>query len=347
MKAVAVTVPGRGPDGLALLRLPRPKPGPHEVLIEVHTVSASPLEVQQTLAGVGLGAAVRPPRVLGMDPSGVVVGQGADVAGELVGTRVAVKPNVVCGSCRFCRTGNEADCVRQQLLGVHRDGGLAEFVRVPAAQAFVLPDGLPHATASAGVHSVAVALHLLRAAGPLEQGDAVLVCGASGAVGSAAVQLARRGGAHVLATVSDPARAALAVEDGAHEVLDGAATHHLATAVLRSCPDGVRAVLDTTGRPDVLAAALDSLGWRGVLSFCAGAPGSTVPLPLADLYRNRRTVRGVAATDFADVRQALGLLADGGVGVRIAEEFPLAKAADAYRAVARRRRSGKVLVRVR
>lgn len=333
MKAVRLTRTGVGVDGFEFADVDDPAPGPDEVLVAVHAVSASRLELDQTMAGVGLGRAVTLPRVLGMDPAGVVVAQGAEVAGNLVGSRVAVKPNLVCGSCPHCRAGREADCVAQRVLGVHRDGGAAQLVAVPAAGVFALADGVDFAAAAATVHSAAVARHMLRAA--LGAVESVLVLGAAGAVGSAAVQLAARDGLRVVGVVSSDAKAELARSDGAAETVRPDQLADLALVDL---------IVDTTGDGELFTAAIERLAWTGTAVTCAARPGHPIAIDGGALYRNRRTVRGVAASDFADVRTVLADLAAGRLLPRIAARVPLADAARGYRTLADRRLGGKVVL---
>jgi NADPH:quinone reductase-like Zn-dependent oxidoreductase len=337
---------GVGPAGVEPGDVPRPEPAADELLVAVRAVSASKLELEQTMTGLGLGRFVRLPRVLGNDPVGVVVAAGPDAPAELVGCRVAIKPNIVCGRCDFCLAEHEADCRQQQMVGVHRDGGAAEFVAVPARQAFLVPDGLDDVTAAAAVHSVAVAVHLLRAAGDPGPGDTVLVTGATGAVGSAAVAVARSHGASVVGATSDPARAAELRTAGATVAVDYAEPAHLAVAVRAQVADGVTHAIETTGRGAVLSAAVDSLAWRGAAVTCASQPGERASVDINALYRFRRTLRGAAATDFADVREALALVAAGVVRPRIAAVEPLERAVAAYELLADRAVTGKVVLTV-
>jgi NADPH:quinone reductase-like Zn-dependent oxidoreductase len=335
MRAARLTRIGIGVDGLEIVDVPEPRPGPDELLVAVHAVSASRLELEQTMTGTGLGRAVMLPRVLGMDPAGVVVAQGADVTGDRVGTRVAVKPNLVCGSCVHCRAGREADCVAQRVLGVHRDGGAAELVAVPTDGAFPIADSVDYIAAAATVHSAAVARHMLEAAaGPVES---VLVLGASGAVGSAAVQLATHRGARVVGLVSSDAKAELARADGAAETIGAREISALAPVDL---------VLDTTGDGDLFSAAIDRVAWTGTAVTCAARLGRPIVLDGGALYRARRTVRGVAGSDFEDVRAVLAELSEGRLRPRIAARMPLAEAAAAYRALSDRALAGKIVVEV-
>ena len=336
MRALLVQQVGTGPEGLRVVAdHPEPFPAAGELVVAVHRVSAAKLELEQTLAGVGLGMAIRPPRVIGMDPAGQVVAVGAGVHDSWLGRRVAVKPNLVCGQCAACAADAESDCIAQQVLGVHRDGGAAELVAVPQRQAFPIAEQLSYDAAAASVHTVAVALHLLRRAGNPGPGDTVVVTGASGAVGSAAVALAMQAGATVVAAASSAARAQSVGADKAigYEGLADIADAHV--------------LVDTTGSGEVVTAALGTLGWCGRAVSCAGQPGATASLNLSSMYRNRLTLRGVAASDFADVVDALQLVASGRVPAPAVSIYPLTDAVQAYRDLGDRSRSGKVLLALR
>lgn len=347
MNAVQLVESGVGSAGLQLVEIPIPEPGPDEVLVEVHAVSANKLEIEQTMAGLGLGRFVRLPRVLGMDPSGVVVGHGADVPPSVLGTRVAIKPNIVCGVCAYCRAGAHADCTAQTVLGVHRDGGAAEYVTVPARQAFPIADSMDYVTASAVVHSVSVALHMLRVAGDPGPGDTVLVTGATGAVGSAAVELAQSRGAQVIGAASTPDRARAALQAGIAAAVDYADPADLPAAVRAVSPQGVSAALDTTGRGAVVSNAIEALGWAGTAVSCSAQPGERVDLDLGSLYRGRRKFVGAAGSNFDDVRDALEAVATGRVRARAPRTFPLHQARDAYDALADRSTTGRIVLVVR
>ena len=329
MRALQATRRGAGAAGLELRSVAEPKPGPDEVLIAVRAVAANHLD-RAVMDGRGLARSVALPRTLGIDPSGVVVAVGTEADETLLGGRVVAKPNVFCGACRYCRDGNEADCTDQWTLGVHRDGGAADYVVLPARAVLPIPTGLSHELATATVHSVPVALHLLAKLGPLA-GARVLVLGGRGAVGSAAAQLAARSGAHVTAVVRD----ASAAGRGADVVVTSDGLAGL---------DPVDAVVDTTGSGALVAAALDRLAWRGVLVTCAASAEPVVGLDLGEFYRRRLTAFGVASADLAEVAAALRLVADGAVQVAPPTQLPLGGYAAAYDAPAG---PGKVVFEVR
>ncbi|SDT72458.1 alcohol dehydrogenase catalytic domain-containing protein [Jiangella sp. DSM 45060] len=339
MTGAAVVAPG-GADGVVVGPLPLPRPAAGEVLVAVRTVGANHLDLH-VMNGRGPGAAARLPLVPGIDPAGEIVEQGPDVPGDRRGEQVVVKPNIACGTCRYCRAGEDADCTDQRVVGGHRDGGAAQYVAVPARAAIPI-GGLGHATATAAVHSVPIALHAIAAAGGIEADATVLVTGATGAIGSAAVQLARHAGARVLA-----ASTSADVTTAGAEPLRYAEPDDLPELVAARAPGGADVVVDGTGRADVLTAAARCLAWRGRLVLCAASSAGQLRLDPRMFYQRRHTVVGAASAGYEDVVRALELVAAGVVVPEIAAEYPLAEIHAAWAALGDRGRRGKVVIRVR
>ena len=344
MRAVQVLQTGRGLDGLSMAERPEPVPGPGELLVRVEAVSASRLDLLM-LNGATFGNAVTLPRTLGGDPAGRVEAVGEGTSTARLGQRVVVKPNLFCGHCERCAAGHEADCRDQPVLGLHRDGGAADLVTVPERSAFVLPDALSFQVGAAAVHTVPVALHMIRVAGGVETGTPVVVTGAAGAVGSAAVQLVRALGGKALAVVQDAAQEAFVAALEPHAIIRLDRTG-LAAGVRQVAPDGAALAVDTTGVAAVFPELIDALGWGGHAVTCAGAPGARPELSLSDLYRLRRTVHGAAASECADVNDGLDLVARGAVTPQIGVVVPLPEFRMAYGAVTDASRNGKVLMEV-
>src|SRR5215470_14655871 len=130
MKAVVLREFG-GPDVLRLEDVEKPSPAPGEVLVRVHSVSVNRTLDLVVRAGE-YPSDVKLPLVLGVDPAGVVVAAGEGVADPPVGARVAIVSMIACGACRYCTEGEEANCTQSRHIGVHRCGGYAEYVAVPA-----------------------------------------------------------------------------------------------------------------------------------------------------------------------------------------------------------------------
>lgn len=147
-------------DGLTVAEVDVPAPGADEVLVRVDTVGVNQLDLN-VIAGIGPGAQAQLPRILGIDPAGEIIAVGAGVDQRRIGQTVVVKPNIACGACARCQAGDEADCPKQTVVGVHRDGGAAEFVVVPARNA-IDRHGLDAAQATAVVHSASIVINAVR-----------------------------------------------------------------------------------------------------------------------------------------------------------------------------------------
>ncbi|WP_166352833.1 alcohol dehydrogenase catalytic domain-containing protein [Phytoactinopolyspora limicola] len=345
MRAVQARRLGTGPTGLRIEDVPRPVPGAGEVLIRVHAVGANHLDLG-ALSGQGPGAAARLPLRVGIDPAGRIVAVGHGVEAERVGTRVVVKPNIPCGTCRWCLAGAEARCPRQEVVGVHRPGGAADLVVVPERNAVPIPAGLPAPVASAAVHAVPIALQMVRRAGEINPGEPVLVTGAAGAVGSALVQILAAAGARPIPVVRSAGHGPVRRGPGADSVGEAVTYDGLAGALTETAPDGVALAFDATGAAGPIAAAWDALGWAGRLVVCAATGDHPLEVDIRRLYLRRLQLIGSASADFGDVTEGLAMVAAGTVQVAVGPEFALEDAVAAYTALSDPHRDGKVLIHV-
>jgi D-arabinose 1-dehydrogenase-like Zn-dependent alcohol dehydrogenase len=321
----AAVLTSHGLDGVLIADRDEPRPAAGELAVRVETVGVNQLDLN-VIAGHGPGAAAKLPRVLGLDPAGTVVSVGEGVDPARVGERVVVKPNISCGSCPRCIAGREADCPAQSVVGVHRDGGAAEVVIVPARNAFDR-GALAADVATAAVHSVPIVLNAIETAG-VTAGDRVLVTGAGGTLGRAAVQLAVHFGGEVVAA----SRSALETPVGGRAVRASDAAS-LAVALTTAFPDrrGFDVVVDVSGHGPTLGAGIAALGWDGRAVFCAASVDPRLELDLRDFYLQRKRLVGVASADYAQVRRALDLVRAGVVVPAIADRYPLHEIARAYR----------------
>ncbi|KAB8159535.1 zinc-binding dehydrogenase [Streptomyces sp. 3MP-14] len=300
-----------GPPGeIRLGLLPRPAPGPTDVLVRVELTTVNPVD-----ALVRSGAFVTPvplPLVLGRDAVGTVAeaGEGAGfTAGEPVWTN---------------SLGHDG-----------RQGAAAQYAVVPADRLYRLPAGVDPTTAVTVLHPGATAWLALFRHGRLRPGETVVVVGAAGNVGGAVVTFAAEAGARVLALAraadADHCRAL-----GAAEVLDYR-DPALTGALARAAPDGVGLVVDAAGRND-LAWAVELLARRGRLVLLAGA-GTRPTLPVGAFYRNDLTVRGFVISnatvdELAEAAAGVNrLLALGRLSSRRATVRPLSAIVDEHRRV--------------
>lgn len=190
------------------VNLPVPTPGPGEVLVRV--LAAGICGTDRHLFKGEFPCA--PPVTLGHEFSGevAVTGDGVTLA---LGTRIACDPNIACGACDACLRGRVNLCARNVAIGIHRDGGLAEYAVIPAHRALAVGDLDPHHAAFA--EPLACTLHGLDLGAP-RPGERVLVIG-GGVIGLLAVQLAARAGANVTLLTRDPGKRNLAQRIGARQ----------------------------------------------------------------------------------------------------------------------------------
>lgn len=321
-------------EALAVAEVPVPAPGAGEVLVRVETVGVNQLD-RNVIAGIGPGAVAQLPRVLGIDPAGTIVAVGPGMSEARLGRPVVVKPNIPCGECRSCAAGREADCPAQTVMGVHRNGGAAEFVTVPERNAIDRGE-IPAALATAAVHTVPIILNAFEAIG-VGEGDRLLVTGAGGMLGQIALQLGVASGAVTVGA----SRSAAPAPDGAR-VLRAGSPAELRERLAAEAP--FDAVVDVGGHGPTFAAGIAALAWGGRAVTCAASVDPVLELDQRSFYLRRLRLVGVASADFAQVRRALKLVAEGRVVPPVVARFPLERIADAYRAP--RTAPGKVVVEV-
>ena len=331
MKALLSHVPG-GPATLALEQVPDPAAGPGELLVRVR---AAAINYPDVLI-IEDKYQMRPPRPFA--PGGEIAGEvealGDGVTGWSVGDRLIAVPGF---------------------------GGLAEKIVIRAAAAIPLPQGRSFTDGAALLLTYATSIHALYDRGRIEAGETLLVLGAAGGVGLAAVELGKARGARVIAAVSSEEKAQAARDAGADEAIvyplgpfdrDGqkALAEQFKAAV---GPAGADVIFDPVGG-DYAEPALRAIGWEGrylVVGFPAGIP----KLPLNLTLLKSCDVCGVfwgafAARDpkanAAHVATLFRLWDEDKIRPRVSETYPLERGGDAIAAMAARKVIGKLVVTV-
>lgn len=318
-----------------------PQPRSGEVLVRVHAASVNRLD-RAVYEGKGLGATAEFPLIQGIDAAGVIEsGSGSTPTG----TRVVVKPAIACRRCRSCRAGRSSDCENARIFGIHRQGGFAELLAVPRTNVVRLPDSLTFAEGAAAAHTHAVALHMIRRAGEIGTETTMLVTGAGGALGTAAVQVGAALGANVIAAASTPAKRDTAAGIGASAIVDTSGDH-MAERILDHTEGGVDVTIETTGAAEVIQKGYDSLARGGSLVLVAAFPGSVLSLDAADMYRNRKSVIGTAGSSDRDFNDVYRLMAEHAIHPVIGATYPLAETQAAIDGILERDRVGKIVIDV-
>lgn len=310
--------------------VPLPVPGPGEVLLRNRAAGVCGTDVHIYKGEPG-ASPVRPPVVLGHEYAGEVCAVGPGVDALRPGDHVAIDPNIYCGACRACRTGKKQHCAHMDAIGVGRDGGFAEYSRVPAAQCFLLDPALPF-EAGALTEPLACCLHGIDLAG-IRPGDHVYIIG-GGAIGLLMVQLARLSGAATV-TLSEPvaARRERGLQLGADWALAPQEGVYPAAAPKALREGGADVVIECAGRPAATQRAFEAAA-RGaaVLLFSVPAPDTVFPLRLFDVFQKELKIMGSFVNPDTHQR-AVDLLNAGRIQTAplITHRFPVAQTEDAIR----------------
>jgi len=320
MKAIQVHEPG-GPGQLKVVDVPAPVPGSGEVLVKIAAIGVNYIDVyfRNGLYKSGL------PIAIGMEAAGVVEALGAGASGFAVGDRVAYA---------MCR------------------GSYAEYAAVPVWQLVKVPHGVGLESAAAAMLQGMTAHYLTHSTFQLKPGDTALVHAAAGGAGLLIVQMAKMLGARVYGTTSTEAKAKLAKDAGADEVILYTKQDFEAEVMRLTDGRGVDVVYDSVGAATFMQ-SLNSLRPRGMMVSFGNASGpvpAIEPLLLSQkgsLFLTRPSLANYSATPeelqsrAADV---LNWIASGRLSIRVHRTYQLSDAGQAHRDLESRTTSGKLLL---
>jgi NADPH:quinone reductase len=342
MKAIVLKEFG-GPEVLRYENVPTPKAAAGEIVLKVHSVSVNRTLDLAVRAG-NYPVKIHMPHVLGVDPAGEVIEIGEGVHGFGIGDRAAVVSFIACRQCKQCLKGEEACCVASQHIGLHRWGGYAEYVAVPAGNAFKLPDKIAYADGSVITRHFPMAFNQLTSKADVKPGEWVLVMGATGALGNCCIQVAKMLGAKVIAGAGADERVELAKSYGAEFGINYRKQDLTAEVMSLTGNQGVDVVCENISDPTLWPGAFNSLAINGRLVTAGAHGGGTVTLDMKRLYMRRLRIIGTAGTNVPDVYQALDAARQGRIRAIIDRIMPLPEAAEAHRIVDKKQIRGKIIL---
>ncbi len=331
MRAVLSKAPG-GPETLVVEEVMDPTPGPGEVVIEVKAVGVN----YPDALIIADKYQFRPERPFapGAEVAGVVDAVGEGVKGVFRGDRVVAVPGW---------------------------GGMVERLKVRAETLIPIPDGMDYETAAAFIMTYGTSYYALKDRAQLQPGETLLVLGAAGGVGAAAVELGKAMGARVVAAASTNDKVEFALELGADNGLiypsgpmDKAAQKALSGEFkLSTGRDGADVVFDGVGG-DYAEPALRAMDWNGrylVVGFPAGIPSLPLNLTLLKSVSVIGVFWGAAVArdpqaHAANMAELMQLYAEGKIKPRVSRTFPLERAHEAIQALSDRTAVGKIVVKV-
>jgi NADPH:quinone reductase len=321
-----------GPETLVLTEIDAPTAGPGHLLVSVKACAVNYPDVLIIEDKYQFKPAR--PFAPGSEIAGVVEALGQGVTGFKIGDRV---------------------------IAVTGHGGFVEQIAVRAASCYKLPPERSFEEGAALLMTYATSIHALADRGRLKEGDVLLVLGAAGGVGLAAVELGVAFGARVIAAVSSEEKAAAARASGAHDTIiygqapfDKEASKALADAFKAKVgPDGADVIYDAVGG-DYAEPAVRCMAWEGrylVVGFPAGIPKLPLNLTLlkscdvCGVFWGAFAARSPSA-NAAHVARLFRLWADGKIAPRVTEVFPFERGGEAIAALGNRSAIGKLVVKV-
>jgi len=321
--------------------IPMPVPGPRDVLVHVAAAGVNNTDINTRTAWYSKhdgasddagwsGQPIRFPRIQGADVCGRIVAVGKDVSRDRIGERVLIEPCI--------REANGRELDQAWYLGSECDGGFAEYTVVASRHAFKIDSELSDVELASFPCSYSTAENLLTRAS-VKAGERVLVTGASGGVGSAAVQLAKARGAHVAAVTSPPKSEALR-KLGADEVLSR--DTDLIEAIGANRLD---VVVDLVAG-EKWAQYLDVLRPGGRYAVAGAIAGALVELDVRTLYLKDLSLFGCTVLDTGVFKNLIARIEQGVISPIVARTFALEEIRDAQNLFMAKQHVGKIVLRI-
>ncbi|OHV08025.1 zinc-binding alcohol dehydrogenase family protein [Kushneria phosphatilytica] len=297
MRVLECTTPG----SMTLVERERPEPGPGEVLLDMRRVGICGTDIH---AFGGNQPYFSYPRVLGHELAGRIVATGSTADRGLIGHDACIIPYLHCGQCAACRRGRTNCCQSLEVIGVHRDGGMAEALVVPTRH--LMTSEILSVDQLALVECLAIGAHAVRRS-ELSAGELAVVVGA-GPIGMGVIQFARSCGARVMVIDTNRERLAFCIEElGVEETCH--ATEDDVMAALEALSEGALGdvVFDATGNPAAMNRGFDFAG-HGGRYVLVSVVRADITFHDPDFHRRELTLlgsRNATYEDFATVMTAM------------------------------------------
>ena len=337
MKAVFIEKQG----GLEVLKygdLPKPKLKKGEVLIRVKTAALNRLDLHLRNAKLNIAL----PHVSGSDVAGII----EEINGPSklkIGQAVVVNPAIPCGICARCKKGLACEIVK--IFGYNTPGGFAEYVNAPISQVFPKPKNLSFVEAAAFPLTFLTAWHMLVGRADLQSSETVFIWGASGGLGSAAIQIAKHLDAKVIAAAKNESDAKRIKEMGADEIV--IYTEGDVVEKVKKLNSGtlVDVVFESVGAK-TWAKTLAMLRPHGRVVIAGTTSGEMASQDLSDVYYYQHTILGSRMGTPEEFEQVLKLIGRGKLKSVIDKVFPLKDFQEAEKRLEESKQTGKIVIEI-
>jgi NADPH:quinone reductase-like Zn-dependent oxidoreductase len=332
-----------GPDVVEMVDVTDPCPDVGEVLIQVRATTLNRLDILQR-EGPALLPRFSLPHIAGLDVAGDIVALGNDVHDLVIGERVVVNPALHCGKCDLCFRGLDGFCPDVRVVGGNSPGGFAELIAVPATHVYRIPDEFSFDEAASVPTIYSTAWHGLVVTGQLRVGEWIMIHAAASGVSTAAIQLAKRMGARVIATAGSSRKLDAAVSLGADAVINNRTDDLIGLAREATGGRGVDMVFDHVG-PALFQQSLYTLRPLGRMAFCGITTGMNATFDLAHAYHFGIKLLGVDPYSYTEFAEMLAYYWSAGFQPVIDSVFPLDRLVEAQRKMEHDDVIGKIVVR--
>jgi alcohol dehydrogenase len=314
-----------GPEVLRYGPYPTPEPEPGEALVKVGAVALNHLDifVRQGMPGVHTPL----PHITGGDVAGTVAALGEGVTSAQVGDRVLIDPAFNCGRCEYCMAGEVPRCLKGATLGEDVDGGLAEYVKVPAQNLIPLPEGLGMVDAAALPIAYGTAWRMMVTRAALRPMETVYIVG-SGGVSVASLQIAKMAGARVIMSVGDDHKLKKAEALGADLVFNYRRDNAVEKVRVFTKKRGADIVVDSVGQ-STWAESQMCLGKGGRLVCCGATTGFELATDARYLFWREQSLIGSNGWTHGEMVALLGAVGRGQVKPVVERVYDLKDAAQA------------------
>ena len=285
------------------------------------------------------------PHILGADGAGIVVEAGEQVRNAKKGDAVCLYPASGCGQCEFCLTDRDFMCVHLRVLGERLDGTYAESIKLSGENCFPIPAVLSFEEAAAFPLVFITVWRMVVINAELKPGEHMLILGIGGGVVTAALQLAKHMGAHVIVTSSSDEKLEMAKNWGADHGINYRRSDFAKEVRALTGKRGVDVVVDCVGG-DGWSKSLAALAKGGRLVTCGATAGANPATDIRRIFWNQLKIFGSTLGSREEFRQLLTFMQNSGVRPIIDQLFPLKEAAEAQRRLEQARQFGKIVLQI-
>lgn len=300
--------------------IPLPDPGPDEVLVKVRAsgLCGSDIHIQE-----GKIATVRLPHIPGHEIAGEVYSIGDQVGGFAKGDHVVVAIDILCGKCRFCRTGKGNLCSDLSRIGFEINGGHAEYVSVPKQLLYKISNDVPFEDAAIVPDAVACMYHAFKIQGNVRAGDKVCILGIGG-LGLQGVQIAKLFGAEVYCTSRQDEKLKIAGSFGADALINTKKQNLYEEIVKVTNGEMCDVVFDNIGIESSIMQSLNICRPGGKV-IIVGYADKSFTVDYQDIMKNEKEIIGMRGSTRQDLIEAVRLVEQGKIKPYVYKTYRLAE----------------------